>query len=86
MRSAQHLNAFAESQYRKCAVATSRSTPDIQEIDIDDVAWKDDLVTIQPDIKDGRLTIPSGPGWGTELNEDVIAAHPWGDENHGSEW
>ena len=49
----------------------------IQEIDIDDVPWKDDLVTRKPDIRTGRLKIPAGPGWGTELNEDVARAHPW---------
>ena len=48
----------------------------IMEIDIDDVPWKDDLVTVPPIVKDGCLTVPDGPGWGTELNEEAIAAHP----------
>lgn len=48
----------------------------IMEIDIDDVPWKDDLVTVVPDIQDGHLHLPSGPGWGTELNEEAIRAHP----------
>ena len=48
----------------------------IMEIDIDDVPWKDDLVTVKPEVKDGYLLVPEGPGWGTELNEDSIAAHP----------
>ena len=46
------------------------------EIDIDDVPWKDDLVTTVPEIEDGRLVLPPGPGWGTELNEEAIRAHP----------
>ena len=49
----------------------------IMEIDIDDVPWKDDLTTAVPDIKDGYMTVPSGPGWGIELNEEVARAHPW---------
>lgn len=49
----------------------------IMEIDIDDVAWKDELVTVQPEIRDGHVMIPTGPGWGTEINEDVLRAHPW---------
>ncbi len=49
----------------------------IMEIDIDDVPWKDDLTTAVPDIKDGYMTVPSGPGWGIELNEEVTRAHPW---------
>ena len=48
----------------------------IMEIDIDDVPWKDDLVTEVPEIEDGRLTLPPGPGWGTELDEEAIRAHP----------
>jgi L-alanine-DL-glutamate epimerase-like enolase superfamily enzyme len=48
----------------------------IMEIDIDDVPWKDDLVTVKPRIENGHLLLPDGPGWGTELNEDAIRAHP----------
>lgn len=48
----------------------------IMEIDIDDVPWKDDLVTYVPQIDDGTLLLPPGPGWGTELNEEAIRAHP----------
>ena len=48
----------------------------IMEIDIDDVPWKDELVTRPPVIEDGHLVVPDGPGWGTELNESAIRAHP----------
>jgi L-alanine-DL-glutamate epimerase-like enolase superfamily enzyme len=48
----------------------------IMEIDIDDVPWKDDLVTYVPAIENGELLLPPGPGWGTELNEEAIRAHP----------
>ena len=48
----------------------------IMEIDIDDVPWKDDLVTTVPVIEDGYLELPTGPGWGTELDEEAIRAHP----------
>ena len=51
----------------------------IMEIDIDDVPWKDDLTTHVPDITDGYMKIPTRPGWGTELNEEVAKAHPWPD-------
>ena len=46
------------------------------EIDIDDVPWKDDMLTYVPEIEDGMLKVPSTPGWGAELNEEVIRAHP----------
>ena len=48
----------------------------IMEIDIDDVPWKDDIVTSPPSIKNGTLKVPYGPGWGTDLNEKEIAKHP----------
>lgn len=51
----------------------------IMEVDIDDVPWKDDLTTHVPEIVDGYMKIPTGPGWGTDLNEDVVKAHLWGD-------
>ena len=48
----------------------------IMEIDIDDVPWKDDLVTQPPQIEDGELVLPTGPGWGADVNEDAIRRHP----------
>ena len=48
----------------------------IMEIDIDDVPWRDDLVSHVPSINNGMLKIPDRPGWGTDINEDAIAAHP----------
>ena len=48
----------------------------IMEIDVDDVPWKDDLLTYAPVIEDGHLLLPPGPGWGAELNERAIRAHP----------
>ena len=54
----------------------------IMEIDVDDVPWKDDILTLAPTIENGRLQLPNGPGWGAELNEDVIAAHPPSGRTH----
>jgi L-alanine-DL-glutamate epimerase-like enolase superfamily enzyme len=48
----------------------------IMEIDVDDVPWKNDLVTVPPRIEDGYLILPTGPGWGTEVNEEAVRAHP----------
>ncbi len=52
----------------------------IMEIDIDDVPWKDDLVTQPPDITDGHMKIPTGPGWGTDLNEAELKRRRWQDK------
>ena len=48
----------------------------VMEIDIDDIPWKDDIITWKPEIMNGAVQIPPSPGWGAKLNEDVIAAHP----------
>jgi galactonate dehydratase len=47
------------------------------EIDIDDVPWKKDLVTNPPVIQDGSMMLPTGPGWGADIDEDVLRAHPF---------
>jgi len=49
----------------------------IMEIDIDDVSWKSTLVTRPPTIKDGHIFLPDTPGWGADINEEVLRAHPW---------
>ena len=67
-----HLSSFISSSL--CAVLPNVR---IMELDIDDVPWKDDLVTEPPEIIDGCMTIPKRPGWGTDLNEVELARHPW---------
>jgi galactonate dehydratase len=47
----------------------------IMEIDIDDVPWKDEVVS-PPVIEAGHLVLPEAPGWGVEVNEAAIRAHP----------
>src|SRR5262249_17474819 len=48
----------------------------IMEVDPDIVPCQDHLVTVQPEVDDGPLRLPSGPGWGTEINEEAVRAHP----------
>ncbi len=48
----------------------------IMEIDIDRLPWDKDIFTNLPRIEDGMLTVPDGPGWGTEPDEAAIAVHP----------
>jgi galactonate dehydratase len=56
-----------------CAVAPNFR---IMEIDPDRVPWYDDLVTVRPEVSQGSLVLPAGPGWGTEVNEAAVRAHP----------
>ena len=47
------------------------------ETDVDDLPWKYDLVTTTPKVVAGHMTVPTAPGWGADLNEEVPQAHPW---------
>ena len=66
-----HLATFISAQW--CA-----AIPNVRmlEIDVDDVPWREELTAV-PEIRNGTLTIPSGPGWGADVDEDVLREHPW---------
>ena len=67
-----HLATFISAQW--CA-----AIPNVRmlEVDVDDVPWREELTSAVPEIRDGALTIPSGPGWGADVNEDVLRRHAW---------
>ena len=67
-----HLATFISAQW--CAAIPNVR---ILEVDVDDVPWRETLTTAVPEIADGVLTIPAGPGWGADVNEDVLQEHPW---------
>ena len=67
-----HLATFISAQW--CAAIPNAR---ILEYDVDDVPWRDELVTALPEISAGELHVPRAPGWGVELNEDVVGEHPW---------
>jgi L-alanine-DL-glutamate epimerase-like enolase superfamily enzyme len=48
----------------------------VMEIDIDSVAWRDELFINAPVIENGELILPTGPGWGVGVNEAAVRAHP----------
>ncbi|MBV9580006.1 MAG: mandelate racemase/muconate lactonizing enzyme family protein, partial [Chloroflexi bacterium] len=48
----------------------------IMEIDIDDVPWKTQLVSNPPTIENGQILVPTAPGWGADIVEDVLREHP----------
>jgi galactonate dehydratase len=56
-----------------CAVAPNFR---IMEIDVDAVPWLDELYTVTPTIQDGHLRLTTTPGWGTEVDEAGVKAHP----------
>ena len=77
------MNVAPHNYYSHLATMISAhfcaSIPNVKilEVDVDDVPWKDDLITDLPDIRDGYLYLSNKPGWGADLNEKVIKAHPW---------
>ena len=38
--------------------------------------WKDSLIANAPKIDAGDLLLPTGIGWGADVNEEVLRAHP----------
>jgi galactonate dehydratase len=67
-----HLATFISAQW--CA-----AIPNVRmlEVDVDDVPWREELTTAVPELANGKLTIPAGPGWGADVNEEVLREHPW---------
>jgi len=65
------------STLHSMALCASRGNIRISEIDIDDVPWKDDLLTEKLEIENGEVIIPNRPGWGGDLNEEVALEHVW---------
>ena len=66
-----HLCSSVSAHF--CAVVPNLR---VMEIDIDSVAWRDELFINAPVIEDGMLIVPKGPGWGVDVNEEAVRAHP----------
>ena len=54
------------------------ATPNLRsmEVDIDRLAWDDEVFTVLPHFENGHLVLPDTPGWGTEPNEEAVRTHP----------
>jgi len=74
---APHNHYSHLSTFMSASLCATLGNVRIMEIDIDDVPWKDELVTVTPEIAGGYMTIPKGPGWGTAINEEAARAHAW---------
>lgn len=67
-----HLSTFISAHF--CAAVPNIN---IMEADIDDVPWKDELVTDIPEVSNGTMKLSSKPGWGVDINEKVLLDHSW---------
>jgi galactonate dehydratase len=50
---------------------------EIMEIEADDVPWKYELLTVPPVISAGQFHLPTGVGWGADIDEVALVEHPW---------
>ena len=48
----------------------------MQEIFVPFLPLYNQMLTKPIEIEDGHLIVPSGPGWGADINEEVVLAHP----------
>ncbi len=48
----------------------------IMEFEADDMPWTHDFVTKKIVVENGELVLPTTPGWGAEVNEEALQAHP----------
>jgi len=48
----------------------------IMETDMDSVPWRDEFVTAVPRIENSEMVLPTGPGWGVDVNEAAVRARP----------
>lgn len=67
-----HLSTFISASL--CGVLPNVR---IMETDVDALPLKDELVTNVPKIVNGYMEMPTGPGWGTTIVEEVARAHSW---------
>jgi L-alanine-DL-glutamate epimerase-like enolase superfamily enzyme len=67
-----HLSTFISASL--CGVLPNVR---IMETDVDALPLKDELVTNVPKIVNGYMEMPTEPGWGTTIVEEVARAHSW---------
>jgi galactonate dehydratase len=82
MAEAHDLNVAAHNSHGPLSAAIAAhfcaAIPNFRylEYDVDAVPWRDELLTPGLRIADGMLTVPGGPGWGCDIDEDVARRHP----------
>lgn len=48
----------------------------VMELDIDSAPWRDEFYTVVPTVENGDFILPTGPGWGIDVNEKAVRARP----------
>ena len=65
-----HLSSAISAHF--CAVVPNIK---VMETDIDSAPWRDELFTSEVHYKNGEMIIPTGPGWGMDVNEAAVRRH-----------
>jgi L-alanine-DL-glutamate epimerase-like enolase superfamily enzyme len=65
------------STFQSLNLCASVSNVAICESDPLNAYWRDEIFTVLPEVKNGFAKIPTGPGWGTELNEKAAKKHAY---------
>lgn len=66
-----HLSTMISAHF-----ATAVPNLRIVEVDIDRIDADQRIFTNEPDIRDGHMTVPDRPGWGTEPDEEFVRQNP----------
>jgi L-alanine-DL-glutamate epimerase-like enolase superfamily enzyme len=56
-----------------CAAISNFRT---MELRADEAPWTRDFLTHPSTIENGEIVVPNRPGWGSDINEDALKAHP----------
>ena len=67
--------------YQSLNLTAAASNVRIMEADHDAAPWRDELVSAPPTVEGGYIAIPTAPGWGTDLNEEIARRHAWGGQS-----
>ena len=65
------------SNFQTMNLCASINNVRISESDPVQAPWREELFTVLPEVNNGMMKIPTGPGWGTELREDVAKKYAY---------
>ena len=65
------------SNFQTMNLCASVNNVRISESDPVQAPWREELFTVLPEVNNGMMKIPTAPGWGTDLREDMAKKYAW---------
>ena len=65
------------SNFQTMNMCASINNVRISESDPVQAPWREELFTVLPEVNNGMMKIPTGPGWGTDLREDMAKKYAY---------